>query len=109
MAKIERGAIVNILDAMLVAPDAAPNGNYKSYGKSKIFLAEMTRNMAKSFAPQVRVNGVAPGFVLPAAGQSDDEFRKISGGKIVPPEQVAMAVRQLIESPAVSGEIVVVT
>ncbi|MDE2029016.1 MAG: SDR family NAD(P)-dependent oxidoreductase, partial [Alphaproteobacteria bacterium] len=55
----ERGVIVNILDATPTPPA------FSAYGKSKERLAELTRNMAKSFAPQVRVNGVAAGYVLP--------------------------------------------
>lgn len=107
MAKSERGVIVNLLDAALLEkPAGMPR--YAGYSKSKVFLAEMTRNMAKSFAPQIRVNGVAPGFVLPSAGQSEAAFQKLSGGKTVTPEQVAVSVRQLIESPAVTGQVVTV-
>lgn len=96
----ERGAIVNILDS---APQAA---NFAGYNRSKTFLTDMTRNMAKSFAPQVRVNGVAPTFVLPSPRQSEEAFRKMANGDIVAPEQVAAAVRRLLETPSATGEIV---
>lgn len=86
----ERAAIVNILDASPVA------ANFAAYGKSKEFLASLTRNMAKSFAPQVRVNGVAPAFVLPRGGQDEKGLA----------EQVATAVRQLLETPSATGEII---
>ena len=108
LPKGERGVIVNLLDAVLASAGAQPAPPYAAYGKSKIFLTDMTRNMAKSFAPQVRVNGVAPGFVLPAAGQSEEEFHKIAKGRTVTPQQVADAVRRLIETPAATGEIVAV-
>lgn len=108
VGKGERGVIVNLLDAAFLAEPATPSKHHAAYAKSKIFLAEMTRNMAKSFAPQVRVNGVAPGFVLPAPGQSEEDFKKLSKGKIVTPQQVATAVRQLIETPAATGEIVTI-
>jgi len=96
----ERGVIVNLLDA------TPPPPNFSAYTKSKQFLTDMTRNMAKSFAPQVRVNGVAPLYVLPSPRQSEEAFKKMAGNNIVTPEQVARAVRQLLESPAVTGEIV---
>jgi NAD(P)-dependent dehydrogenase (short-subunit alcohol dehydrogenase family) len=96
----EKGCIVNILDA-LPAPE-----NFSAYGKSKNFLCDLTRNMAKSFAPQVRVNGVAPMYVLPGARQSEQAFLKLAGDRLTPPAQVALAVRQLIETPAATGQIV---
>ncbi|MDR3424902.1 MAG: SDR family NAD(P)-dependent oxidoreductase [Alphaproteobacteria bacterium] len=94
----EKGVIVNLLDA-------TPPPHFAAYTRSKQFLAEMTLNMAKSFAPRVRVNGVAPAFVLPGPRQSEEAFRKMAGGKIVTPQQVAEAVRRLIETPTLTGEI----
>ena len=31
---------------------------------------------ALSYAPLLRVNGIAPGITLPAPGQTEDEFKK---------------------------------
>jgi len=100
LPKNERGVIVNLLDS---TPTPA---TFSAYGKSKEFLTDLTRNMAKSFAPQVRVNGVSPAFVLPSTRQTEESFRKMAGGSITAPEQVAVAVRQLIEDPSVTGKIV---
>ncbi len=102
LPKGERGVIVNMLDA---TPMPA---KLSAYAKSKKFLADMTLNMAKSFAPQVRVNGVAPMYVLPGPRQSEESFRIMAGRQIVSPEQVAMAVRRLVETPAATGEILTV-
>jgi NAD(P)-dependent dehydrogenase (short-subunit alcohol dehydrogenase family) len=96
----ETGNIVNLLDS------APHHTHFDAYNRSKIFLADMTRNMARSFAPQVRVNGVAPGFILPGPRQSEAAFRKMAGDKIGTPEQVATAVRRLMETPDATGEIV---
>lgn len=101
MPKNERAAIVNILDSSPVA------AHFTAYGKSKAFLETLTRNTAKSFAPQVRVNGVAPAFVLPSPRQTEEAFRKMAGGKVTPPEQVAAAVRRLLDDPGANGEIVI--
>lgn len=100
LPKGERGVIVNLLDATPPAP------NFTAYTKSKSFLTDMTRNMAKSYAPTVRVNGVAPMYVLPSPRQTEEAFRKMAGDNIVTPQQVAFAVRQLIEDTAATGEIV---
>ena len=97
----EKGVIVNLLDASPAPP------HFSHYRRSKDFLNEMTLNMAKSFAPQVRVNGVAPTYVLKTPRQTEESFQQMSGGKIIPPQQVALAVRQLIETPSVTGKIAI--
>jgi NAD(P)-dependent dehydrogenase (short-subunit alcohol dehydrogenase family) len=102
LPKGERGVIVNLLDA------TPTPSSFSAYAKSKKFLSDMTLNMAKSFAPRVRVNGVAPMYVFPSPRQSDEAFQRMAGKEIVSPQQVALAVRRLIETPSASGEIVVV-
>ncbi len=95
-----RGVIVNLLDATPMPP------TFSAYTESKKFLADMTLNMARSFAPHVRVNGVAPMYVFPSPRQSEESFRKMAGDNIVSPERVAHAVRRMIEAVGVTGEIV---
>ena len=55
-----RGAIVNIVDIYAQRPLAA----HPLYCMAKAALAMMTLSLARELAPQVRVNGVAPGAVL---------------------------------------------
>ncbi|MFA5041562.1 MAG: SDR family NAD(P)-dependent oxidoreductase [Bdellovibrionales bacterium] len=100
LPKNDRGVIVNLLDG------TPPASTFTAYVRSKNSLADMTLNMAKSFAPDVRVNGVAPSYVLPSARQSWEAFRKLAGDVIITPEQVAKAVRRLIEDPSATGKIV---
>lgn len=100
LPKGERGIIINLLDATPM-PD-----NFSAYDKSKKFLSKMTLNMAKSFGPKIRVNGVAPMYVFPSPRQSEESFQMMAGDKIVSPQRVAEAVRQLIETPAATGQIV---
>jgi NAD(P)-dependent dehydrogenase (short-subunit alcohol dehydrogenase family) len=45
---------------------------YAAYLLTKKGLAELTRMAALEFAPEVRVNAVAPGVVLPAQSRSDE-------------------------------------
>jgi len=100
LPKGERGIIINILDATPMPK------NLSAYDKSKKFLSKMTLNMAKSFGPKIRVNGVAPMYVLPGPRQSEENFKMMAKDKIVSPQRVAEAVRQLIETPAATGQIV---
>lgn len=53
------GAVVNT--ASIGGFDAV--GSSIAYGASKAGLINMTKNLARALAPEVRVNGVAPGYV----------------------------------------------
>ncbi|MDD3288476.1 MAG: SDR family oxidoreductase [Alphaproteobacteria bacterium] len=100
------GNIVNILDGTPVAP------NFTSYGKSKLALTEMTIEMAKAFAPRVRVNGLAPGPTLIHHRQSSKHFEdmvsRTSMKTAIPVEMITSAVRFLLENTAVTGQIIYV-
>lgn len=103
-----RGAVVNFLDFKL----ANPYPDHLSYTLSKYALSGATDLLARALAPSVRVNAVAPGFVLPAPGQSDASYRAkhddtpLNYGPT--PEDVAGAVRFLLESPAITGQTIYV-
>ena len=58
--KESKGCIINICSAAgrIVQP------NFSVYGTVKAALAHMTRLMASELAPDVRVNGIAPGSIL---------------------------------------------
>jgi NAD(P)-dependent dehydrogenase (short-subunit alcohol dehydrogenase family) len=104
----DRGCVVNFLDFKL----ANPYPDHFSYTLSKYALAGATELMARAMAPRVRVNAVAPGYVLPAPGQSQADFERLHND--VPlergptPEDIAGAVRFLIEAPAVTGQTIYV-
>jgi len=99
----ETGAIVNIVD------DTPPESGFNAYARSKRALREATLEMALRFAPDVRVNGISPGSILPSAQQSQEHFRKLVEATPmraeISPQAIASAVRFLIESYAVTGEI----
>jgi 3-oxoacyl-[acyl-carrier protein] reductase len=56
------GAMVNT--ASIAGMDTT--GSSMAYGASKAGVISLTKNLARALAPQVRVNGVAPGFVTSA-------------------------------------------
>lgn len=60
-AKNRKGCIINLLDAEALKASNASD----SYKQSKFLLYIATRAKAISFAPLIRVNGVAPGAVFP--------------------------------------------
>lgn len=103
-----RGCVVNLLDQKLWNP----NPDYFSYTLSKAALESATTLLAMSLAPRVRVCGVAPGVTLVSGPMSGEEFERAH--RLTPlqrsstPEDIARAVRFLIESPAITGTTVLV-
>ena len=71
-----RGSIVNIVDIHA----RRPLRDHVLYGAAKAGLAMLTRSLAKDLAPDVRVNGVAPGAILwPESGLSKATRQSILG------------------------------
>jgi NAD(P)-dependent dehydrogenase (short-subunit alcohol dehydrogenase family) len=98
-----RGAVINLLDQKLWNP----NPDYLSYTLSKAALEAANTMLAQALAPRVRVCGVAPGVTLHSGGMNDAEFeashRMTPLGRSSTPDDIARAVRFLLESPAVTG------
>ncbi|HET6804371.1 MAG TPA: pteridine reductase [Frateuria sp.] len=103
-----RGAIVNLVD---IYAERALAG-HPIYVMAKAALAAMTRTLAQDLAPQVRVNGVAPGAVLwPAEGKDYDDRTALLARtplqRAGAPEDVASAVLWLLrDAPFVTGQII---
>lgn len=105
-----RGDIVNVLD---LGGAFVPWPGYAAYCMSKAALAMLTQVLAVELAPAVRVNGVAPGTVLPpeAMGQKErDALReRIPLKRFGRPEDVAETVRFLLTGPDfITGQVVAV-
>lgn len=98
--------VVNLLDSKL----SSPNPDYLSYTLSKMALAAWTDLAARAFASRrVRVNGVAPALILRSPGQSEENYRQMHSRnplrRGVEPSDVIGAIRYLIDSPTVTGQI----
>lgn len=103
-----RGSVVNILDLSAFQPWTG----YPAHAVSKAALAHLTRIQARALAPEVRVNGVAPGAVLPPDGfpprRLDALRARTPLGTLGTPEDVVRAVLYLASAPFVTGEILTV-
>ena len=102
-------SVVNLLDAKL----SAPNPDFLSYTLSKQALAGLTELAARALAPKgIRVNGIAPALMLRSVGQSEENFATMSQAnplrRAVEPGDVVSALRYLIASPAVTGEVLTI-
>lgn len=99
-----QGALINLLDFKLTNP----NPDYLAYTLSKYALAGATRLLARALAPHVRVNGLSPGYVLPAPGQSDTDFqaRARRNPLAIPPslDDLVAAALFLLNSRTVTGQ-----
>ena len=101
-----RGSIVTLLD---VCGTSQVWKGYAHYAASKAGLAVLTRLLALEWAPEVRVNGVAPGAVLPPPGMDLEQLAKrIPLQRIGTPEDVVGTVLFLAQAPFVTGEVVFV-
>jgi NAD(P)-dependent dehydrogenase (short-subunit alcohol dehydrogenase family) len=102
------GAIVNMVDQRVV--NLTPH--FVSYTVSKAGLWTLTQTMALALAPRIRVNAVGPGPILPNERQSAEQFRahwsSLALQRRIEPEDVARAVRYLVESGAVTGQMIAV-
>lgn len=97
------GCVVNLLDQKLWNP----NPDYFSYTLSKAALEAATTLLAQALAPTTRVCGVAPGVTLVSGPMDAAEFERAH--RLTPlersstPQDIARAVRFLLESPAITG------
>ena len=101
------GAIVNIVDIYAEQPLAG----HAIYSMSKAALAAMTKALARDLAPDVRVNGVAPGAILwPDAGKNEAAqqalIERAPLKRTGSPDDIAGAVLWLLDASFVTGEIV---
>ncbi|NJL75180.1 MAG: SDR family oxidoreductase [Saprospiraceae bacterium] len=106
--EVKSGNIINIIDNKI----GFNQFQYAAYLLAKKTLVEFTRMAALEFAPHIRVNGVAPGVVLPASTRSEEyiEWRKQS----IPlkmqgtPDNITKAIISLLDNDFMSGQILVV-
>jgi pteridine reductase len=91
------GKIVNIGDWAGIRP----YNNYLPYTVSKAGLIGLTRSLAKALAPQVQVNCIAVGPVMPPDDYDAEEIERLKQGTLTKtlgtPDDVARAVLYLCE------------
>jgi NAD(P)-dependent dehydrogenase (short-subunit alcohol dehydrogenase family) len=103
-----RGNVINILDQKVWRPNPA----FFSYSVAKSALWSATQLMAQALAPRIRVNAVGPGPVYRSRHQTEDEFRAECDGTLlgegILPEQICAAIRLLVETPSLTGQMIAV-
>lgn len=103
-----RGAIVNIAD--LAAFETWPA--YIPHGISKAGIVYLTRALARTLAPNVRVNSIAPGTVLLPEEWAPEDAAKLNEttplGRLGSPDDVVGAMLYLLSADYVTGETLIV-
>ncbi len=89
-----------------------PKGASIPYSASKAALNHMTKLLALSLAPQIRVNAIAPGLVETPMSKNWTEARKLwedrsPMGRAAQPEEIAQIASMLIASHYITGEILI--
>lgn len=99
-----QGNIINIIDQRVwrLTPD------FMTYTLSKAGLWTLTQTMAMALAPDIRVNGIGPGPVLPSKRQSAEGFAgQVAGlplGRQVTLAEICAAVRFILATPSMTGQ-----
>jgi pteridine reductase len=102
------GLIVNITDVGAQKTWS----RYPSYTVSKAALDSLTRLLARAMAPEIRVNAIAPGFVLQSDIVSPEEWERLI--KRIPlkrparTEEIASALEFLLKNEYITGQTLVV-
>jgi pteridine reductase len=107
MLKASRGVVVNFADVggILGWP------GYISHSVSKAGVIMLTKCLAKALAPEVRVNGIAPGTITMPGDAPEleaDYIRRAPLRRSGRPEDVCEAVMFLVRSEFVTGQTLIV-
>jgi ketoreductase RED2 len=104
-----RGQVVNVSSLA----GERPTGSSIPYACSKAAVSHMTRLLANTLGPDVRVNAVAPGLVDTPWTEDWDTVRAFVGAQAPlqrsgQPEDVAEVIHGLVRSRYVTGEVVLI-
>jgi len=105
MLRESGGCVVNITDLSAWQAWSA----YPHHAVSKAALAHLTRVQARALAPEVRVNGIAPGAVLPPDDWPMERWDALANVAVLQrtgsPNDVVQALLFLIEAQFITGHI----
>ncbi|HQG30422.1 MAG TPA: SDR family oxidoreductase [Deltaproteobacteria bacterium] len=102
------GHVVNIIDSRITSYD----WSHAAYILSKYMLAKLTDMTALTLAPDITINAVGPGLILPPPGEDEKYLDALADTvpmkKHGDPEYVARAVLYLVTSEYLDGQIIFV-
>ena len=100
------GNIIMLLDQKVWQPTP----HFFSYTMSKMALWDATRLLAQAFAPEIRVNAIGPGPILPSHFQSAEQFEQAVAAtplkRSAQPEQIAQAAMFILTQSSMTGQMI---
>ncbi len=106
--RMTNGLIVNITD---IGANKAWS-RYPSYTVSKAGLESLTKILARAFAPNIRVNAIAPGLVLPSDVVNEETWNKLVDKlplkRAATLDELTMTLEFLIKNEYITGQTIAV-
>jgi pteridine reductase len=105
-----QGVIINLVDIHA----RRPLRDHAVYGSAKAGLEMLTRSLAKDLAPEIRVNGIAPGAILwPEHGMTESVkntiLQQIPLGRPGEPRDIAECVLYLVSGARyITGQVIAI-
>ena len=100
------GNIINIIDQRVLKL----NPQFMSYTLSKTALWTLTRTLAQSLAPTIRVNAIGPGPTVASIHQSDVDFGReatsVMLGKGPELTEIAKTIAYILDTPSMTGQMI---
>ena len=108
MQYLQKSNVAAIVNVSSVA-GITGSGSSVAYAASKGALITLTQSLARAFAPEVRVNALAPGVILTRWVDGKEAFvreyvDKTLVKKVCSPESIAHAAMFLVESEVITGQ-----
>jgi NAD(P)-dependent dehydrogenase (short-subunit alcohol dehydrogenase family) len=102
------GTIINIVDASAWRPSR----HFVAHSVGKAGLLAFTRQLALELSPEITVNAISPGPVLPPPDYTDEQNERVAKHTLLKrwgtPQDVAEAVIFLVQSNYITGEFITV-
>lgn len=103
---IAAGNVINMIDQRVrkLTPE------FMTYTIAKFGLWGFTQTAAQALAPNIRVNGIAPGPTLKGVRQSEDHFKRQRENTILKrgssAGEICRTMRFILESPSLTGQVI---
>ncbi|QIA06340.1 SDR family oxidoreductase [Draconibacterium halophilum] len=99
------GNIINFVDTRITSNAS----NFAAYSISKKALWDLTKMAALEFAPDIRINAIAPGVTLPPEDEDEDYLEKLAQGipmkKPGGVEPILKSLNYILENDHLTGQL----
>lgn len=105
LGSTRKGNVINVTDSNTRRNSV----EFFGYMLSKKSLNDLTKQLARILAPNVRVNAIAPGTILPSIEMTEQQIsekvNKLPLQDIASPQDISNTIMQILENSAITGHI----